>query len=152
MLPNDTQTISLLKLVQMDWRPPCVTPLSDLPERQICKVQTAAPFGPRTVHAAAADYSRRLPLRHLPRHVLCGTPIPSPGLQPGFGLRPHPPGEPADSGIPCRRGQLRVPLSCGIERLRKGRRFGLRPPAAARAVGHAICSGMDGRSYLIVHI
>ncbi len=53
-----------------------------------------------------------VPPRGSPRHVLCGTPIPSPGLQPGFGLRPHPPGEPADSGIPCHRGQVGTSLGC----------------------------------------
>ena len=32
----------------------------------------------------------------------------------GFGLRPHPPGKPADSGIPCRKGQSGVTRSCVI--------------------------------------
>ena len=61
-----------------------------------------------------------VPPRGSPRHVLCGTPIPSPGFQPGFGLRPHPPGEPADSGIPCRRGQGGTPLGFGTEQLWDG--------------------------------
>ena len=123
MLPNDAQTISLLKLVQMDWRPPCVTPLRFAcrdcvpPGRQICKVEIADAISSsqRTCRCCGL-YARVCPLAA----PLGASSAALPSHRPtGFGLRPHPPGEPADSGIPCLRGQVGTSFGCedGCRRL-----------------------------------
>ena len=47
-------------------RPPACSSGPHSPGRQIRKVQTAPPFGPRSVHAASADFSRGVPPLHSP--------------------------------------------------------------------------------------
>ena len=64
-----------------------------------------------------------VPPRGSPRHVPCGTPIPSP-----YGWLRHPPDKPADSGIPCRRGQAGTAV--GREGGQLGKMTTVRPAAS----------------------
>ena len=88
------------------------------PGRQICKVEIADAISSshRTCRCCGLQ-SGGCP----PDNPLVTSSVALPSHRPaGFGLWPHPPGEPADSGIPCRRGQGRTPLCCGDGQLWNG--------------------------------
>ena len=107
-----------------DWRPPFGTPHGvscrayDPPGRKHRKVEIADAISSshRTCRCCGL-YARVCPLAAPPGTSSAALPSHRPT---GFGLRPHPPGEPADSGIPCRRGQVGTPLGFGTERLWDG--------------------------------
>ena len=113
-----------------DWHPPCVTPhrfacrTFGPPGRQICKVEIADAISSshRTCRCCGL-YARVCPLAAPLGTSSAALPSHRPA---GFGLRPHPPDKPADSGIPYRRGQSGTPLGCKDRWQRISSSFSLR--------------------------